>query len=121
MANRLSASNLRADSSIRTAISCHSRKAAWRFSSRRSFVRRVLIGLAGFRRSVRAARQLAPHPEISSFDISLLNDWITPAEFFFVRDHFPAPNVFTDGWLISIEGEVAAPYSLTYQELIQQA
>jgi DMSO/TMAO reductase YedYZ molybdopterin-dependent catalytic subunit len=44
--------------------------------------------------------------------------WITPANHFFVRNHMHEPLSFdTDGWSLSVGGEVERPYSLTLAEL----
>jgi DMSO/TMAO reductase YedYZ molybdopterin-dependent catalytic subunit len=55
--------------------------------------------------------------ESSSFDLSLLDDPIVPRELFFVREHFPAPNVSSARWMLSIRGAVGKPFELSYDEI----
>ncbi|MCI0422479.1 MAG: sulfite oxidase [Acidobacteria bacterium] len=58
--------------------------------------------------------------EISSFDLSLLDDWLNPNDLFFIRDHFPAPAQSSSQWKLSLAGAVANPFEVTYEELLQQ-
>ena len=60
-------------------------------------------------------------PEISSFDLSLLDEGVTPADLFFVREHFPPPGVSSAGWKLSITGAVGAPFEISFDELVTQA
>jgi DMSO/TMAO reductase YedYZ molybdopterin-dependent catalytic subunit len=55
--------------------------------------------------------------EASYFDFSLLDDWLTPNDLFFLRHHSAIPTVAPDGWTLSITGEVDAPYQVDYREL----
>ncbi|HWM24229.1 MAG TPA: sulfite oxidase [Chthoniobacterales bacterium] len=50
---------------------------------------------------------------------SALNGFATPNESFYVRCHFPIPEIATADWSLSIEGEVDAPFELRYDELLQ--
>jgi DMSO/TMAO reductase YedYZ molybdopterin-dependent catalytic subunit len=59
----------------------------------------------------------AQKPEVSSFDLSLLDDGTTPVDLFFVREHFPAPAVSAAGWKLSVGGAVAAPLEIPYDDL----
>jgi DMSO/TMAO reductase YedYZ molybdopterin-dependent catalytic subunit len=61
----------------------------------------------------------AAEPENISYPLSLLNDSITPANRFFVRDHFSPPEVSLSNWTLSIEGAVANSYSLTFSDLLE--
>jgi DMSO/TMAO reductase YedYZ molybdopterin-dependent catalytic subunit len=58
--------------------------------------------------------------ETSSFDLSLLNGWAVANNAFFTRDHFSAPTTSSDVWTIWIGGDVAAPFTISYEELIRQ-
>ncbi len=58
-------------------------------------------------------------PEISAFDLSLLDGWLTPAESFFVREHFPPPKVPAQGWALKVTGAVAAPFEVSYDDLLR--
>lgn len=62
----------------------------------------------------------AQKAEIGSFDFSLLDDGTTPTELFFVREHFPAPNVSSAGWKLAISGAVASPFEISYEEISKQ-
>jgi len=48
---------------------------------------------------------------------SSLDGFITPNESFYVRCHFPIPEISTDNWSLKIEGEVEAPCELSYDDL----
>jgi len=50
---------------------------------------------------------------------STLNGLTTPNEFFYVRCHFPVPEIAIADWSLSIEGDVEAPFQLRYDELLQ--
>lgn len=46
-----------------------------------------------------------------------LRDFVTPNESFYVRCHFPIPEISVANWSLRIEGEVEKPCALTYEEL----
>lgn len=48
---------------------------------------------------------------------SSLDGFITPNESFYVRCHFPIPKISAKDWRLRIEGEVEAPFELSYDEL----
>lgn len=48
---------------------------------------------------------------------STLADFITPADRFYVRNHFPIPELSERDWRLKIEGAVATPLQLTLAEL----
>ena len=48
---------------------------------------------------------------------SSLDGFITPNELFYVRNHFPIPEISANDWRLRIEGEVEAPFELSYDEL----
>jgi DMSO/TMAO reductase YedYZ molybdopterin-dependent catalytic subunit len=50
---------------------------------------------------------------------STLNGFTTPNESFYVRCHFPIPEIAIADWSLSIEGDVEAPFQLRYDELLQ--
>jgi DMSO/TMAO reductase YedYZ molybdopterin-dependent catalytic subunit len=87
--------------------------------SRRDFLTRSVLGCAGFLAVRRAWNQTAK-PEISSFDLSLLDEWLTPNSLFFVRDHFPAPATSTDNWKLSVGGAPGSPFEISYDDLLRQ-
>jgi DMSO/TMAO reductase YedYZ molybdopterin-dependent catalytic subunit len=49
---------------------------------------------------------------------STLNGFATPNESFYVRCHFPIPEIAASEWSLKVEGEVEAPFSLSYEELL---
>jgi len=48
---------------------------------------------------------------------SALDGFITPNESFYVRCHFPVPKISVTDWRLKIEGDVEAPFELSYDEL----
>ena len=48
---------------------------------------------------------------------SSLDGFITPNELFYVRSHFPIPEITVDDWRLKIAGEVEAPFEINYEEL----
>lgn len=48
-----------------------------------------------------------------------LDSLITPSERFFVRCHFPIPEIDVNTWRLKIEGSVEKPFALSYAELRQ--
>ena len=50
---------------------------------------------------------------------SMLNGFTTPNESFYVRCHFPIPEIAASAWRLSIEGEVEEPFELNYEELLR--
>jgi DMSO/TMAO reductase YedYZ molybdopterin-dependent catalytic subunit len=48
---------------------------------------------------------------------SSLDGFITPNESFYVRCHFPIPEISTSDWRLRIEGEVEAPFEVNYEEI----
>jgi DMSO/TMAO reductase YedYZ molybdopterin-dependent catalytic subunit len=49
---------------------------------------------------------------------SSLSGFITPNESFYVRCHFPIPEISAAEWRLKIEGEVETPFELSYDELL---
>jgi DMSO/TMAO reductase YedYZ molybdopterin-dependent catalytic subunit len=48
-----------------------------------------------------------------------LNGFITPNELFYVRSHFPIPEIAAKNWRLKIEGEVESPFELNYDDLLK--
>src|SRR3982074_963522 len=46
-----------------------------------------------------------------------LREFVTPNESFYVRCHFPIPEINADDWRLSVEGAVATRFQLSYAEL----
>ena len=85
--------------------------------SRRELAGWLIAGAVFPRASVRLGGQSAPPPEISGFDLSLLNDWTTPNQFFFIREHFPAPKISAGAWVLAVTGAVETPLEISLNEL----
>ena len=49
--------------------------------------------------------------------VSELRSRITPVPSFFVRSHFPVPQIDVSKWRLVVEGEVGAPREFSYREL----
>jgi DMSO/TMAO reductase YedYZ molybdopterin-dependent catalytic subunit len=56
-------------------------------------------------------------PEDLEMALSGFSDYITPIEHFFVRTHVYAPTVNANDWRLKVDGEVAAPLTLSLEEL----
>ncbi len=48
-----------------------------------------------------------------------LGEFITPIKSFYVRTHFPIPKIDKNKWRLSVEGEVAKPFEIGYDELLK--
>ena len=48
-----------------------------------------------------------------------LDSYLTPTELFYIRSHFPAPDIDAAGYQLKIDGAVRNPLTLSYQELRQ--
>lgn len=55
-------------------------------------------------------RQKSP-PNVE-FPFASLSDWLTPADLFFVRNHFPSPVLDAREWRLRIDGAVERPFEL---------
>ena len=53
------------------------------------------------------------------FPFESLGSVVTPTDSFYVRNHFPEPEIESASWQLSIEGSVSTPIKLTYDELIK--
>jgi DMSO/TMAO reductase YedYZ molybdopterin-dependent catalytic subunit len=49
---------------------------------------------------------------------SALEGLVTPNESFYVRCHFPIPQIDAQDWRLKIEGEIAEPFQLSYDQLL---
>jgi DMSO/TMAO reductase YedYZ molybdopterin-dependent catalytic subunit len=56
-------------------------------------------------------------PEDLEMALSGFSDYITPIEHFFVRTHVYVPTVNASEWRLKVDGEVAAPLTLSMEEL----
>lgn len=51
-------------------------------------------------------------PENTEFPFASLSDWLIPTELFFVRNHFPAPDLDVRDWRLRVDGAVERPIEL---------
>lgn len=86
--------------------------------SRRIVLTRILAGGACLFGSGTGAGQALLQPAVSSFDFSLLNDWTTPNQFFFIREHFPPPKTLPADWRLQIGGAVENPFEISLKEIV---
>lgn len=56
-------------------------------------------------------------PQDLETPVSLLTNWITPNDVFFVRSHLPTPNVQLEKWTLTIGGSVERPLTLGLADL----
>src|SRR5947209_9896784 len=56
-------------------------------------------------------------PENSETPLETVRGWVTPNRLFFVRNHFPLPDVTAQTWRLRVEGCVRAPFELTFDDL----
>jgi DMSO/TMAO reductase YedYZ molybdopterin-dependent catalytic subunit len=57
------------------------------------------------------------HPDNLEFPFSSLDGFLTSNEQFYVRNHFDVPELPVKTWRLKVEGEVAHPLSIGYDEL----
>ncbi|MBY4612594.1 molybdopterin-dependent oxidoreductase, partial [Rhizobium sp. 18T] len=51
-------------------------------------------------------------PENIEFPFASLSDWLIPTELFFVRNHFPSPDLDARDWRLRVSGAVERPIEL---------
>ena len=54
-----------------------------------------------------------------SYPLQAIEGAITPADLFFVRDHFAEPELPLNAWRLKIEGRVAHPIELSLADLLE--
>ena len=60
---------------------------------------------------------LSEEPLVLETPIEKLAAFITPARSFYVRNHFPIPKIDKTKWRLQVEGEVAKPFEINFDEL----
>jgi DMSO/TMAO reductase YedYZ molybdopterin-dependent catalytic subunit len=60
-------------------------------------------------------RQKEPRNLESPFD--QIDSYLTPSELFYIRSHFPIPNLDRASYQLRIDGAVRCPFALSYEEL----
>src|SRR6266700_3278823 len=58
-------------------------------------------------------------PENSETPLESVRGWVTPTRLFFVRNHFPVPELDVSTWRLSVEGCVGKPRRWTLDELTE--
>src|SRR5262249_29442006 len=58
-------------------------------------------------------------PENSETPLESIRSWVTPTRLFFVRNHFPVPEIDLDGWRLSVAGCVARPRRWAFEEVVR--
>lgn len=56
-------------------------------------------------------------PENLEMPFGLLRGWITPNELFYIRSHFPVPQIDLQRWRLKIEGAIEHPLELSWDDL----
>ena len=50
---------------------------------------------------------------------STVDSFITPTKSFYVRNHFPIPAIDRNAWWLHVEGEVAKPFAINFEEIMK--
>ena len=58
-------------------------------------------------------------PQNLSFPLENIQGAITPADLFFVREHFSEPELSLSSWKLKVEGRVRRPLELTLADIIE--
>jgi len=58
-------------------------------------------------------------PQVEEFEFEALDGVITPNDKFYIRNHFPEPNISRDSWVLRVEGAIANPLELNYEALLK--
>src|SRR5438132_8719526 len=85
--------------------------------SRRKFFAMAAAGLLWPQRPTLEMVVRSARPEDLEMPLSGFDDFITPVEHFFVRTHVTVPKVDIAQWRLRVEGHVAAPLTLTIDDL----
>lgn len=76
----------------------------------------LLASTAGLLRAQAPATDAARN---LSYPLRVIEGSVTPAEMFFIRDHFSEPDLPLENWTLKIEGRVEHPYELNFSDLIE--
>jgi len=77
--------------------------------------RRYLDNTALFSSAGLIIRQKEPKNLEAPFD--RIDSYLTPTELFYIRSHFPTPNLDRASYQLRIDGAVRRPFTLSYEEL----
>jgi len=56
-------------------------------------------------------------PTNLEFPFDQLDSFLTPAESFYIRSHFPAPSLQLDSYRLTVQGAMKFPFTITHHEL----
>lgn len=59
------------------------------------------------------------NPDNLESPVNVINSWITPNNLFFIRNHLPYPDISTENWMLTLDGEVNGSKTITYDELLK--
>lgn len=62
-------------------------------------------------------KMVTSFPENSETPLDTVHGWVTPNRLFFVRNHFPVPQIDLPSWKLRIEGCVDRPMELSWEQL----
>lgn len=62
---------------------------------------------------------LSEDPLCAAVYLPNLNVPVSPNEGHFIRSHFPAPQINTSDWSLTVEGDVDSPLNLSYDDLLK--
>ena len=60
---------------------------------------------------------LSEQPLVLETPLENLGQFITPTKLFYVRNHFPIPEIDRNKWRLRVEGEVEKPFEINFDEL----
>ncbi len=64
-------------------------------------------------------RSLRGQPILGSTTLRAVEGRLTPNDLFFVRSHFPEPNLSLQSWRLRVEGHVARPFEIQMSDLLE--
>jgi DMSO/TMAO reductase YedYZ molybdopterin-dependent catalytic subunit len=64
-------------------------------------------------------RFLRGQPKLGSTTLRAVEGRLTPNDLFFVRSHFPVPNLSLQSWRLRVEGHVARPFEIQMSDLLE--
>src|SRR5580692_1665316 len=58
-------------------------------------------------------------PRCVEVPLPALDDWVTPTDRYFIRNHLPVPTITQEDWRLTLEGLFQHPLSINYRDLIR--
>ncbi|MFQ6030250.1 MAG: sulfite oxidase [Dehalococcoidia bacterium] len=62
-------------------------------------------------------RMMSQSPLVAGAHMESFDQWVTPTNQYFIRNHFPMPAVAVGDWTLRVDGAVHRELSLSYQDL----